>query len=359
MRGADVSQPKLFVTRTVEDFVPKNHPLRALRVLVDEALGDMDRLFDEIYADEGRDSIAPERLMRASLLQVLYTLRSERQLVEHIQYNMLYRWFVGLELDDRVWHATTFSKNRDRLLGNEVFTRFFESVLAMARKRKLLSEEHFSVDGTLIDAWASHKSFRRRDDDDDGPLGKDRDYRGEPRSNETHVSTTDPDAELMRKSNATGARLSYGVDHVMENRHGLVVGVRTRPAASETERESALELLAALPGVQRKTVGGDKGYDTQGFVADCRELKITPHVAMNEKRRGGTAIDARTTRHEGYDISQRKRKLIETTFAWSKQYGGLRRMMRRGLEKVDGLVQFTMATFNLLRIRNIEAEYAQ
>lgn len=360
MRGADISQPKLFITKTVEDFVPKDHPLRALRMLVDEALGELDELFDALYADEGRDSVAPERLMRASLLQVLYTLRSERQLVEHINYNMLYRWFVGLELDDRVWHATTFCKNRERLLGSDLFAHFFEAVLAMARKRRLLSEEHFSVDGTLIDAWASHKSFRRKDDDDsDGPLGRERDYRGERRSNDTHASTTDPDAELMRKSSATAARLSYGVDHVMENRHGLVVAVRTRPAASETERESGLELLAQLPGVRRKTVGGDKGFDTHGFVAGCRALEITPHVAMNEDRRGGSALDARTTRHEGYEISLIRRKQIETTFGWPKQYGGLRRIMLRGLEKVSGQVLLTMATFNLLRIRNIEAEYAR
>lgn len=356
MRGVDVSQPKLFITNTVEDFVPKKHPLRALRVLVDEALGELNGLFDEIYADEGRDSVAPERLMRASLLQVLYSLRSERQLVEHIRYNMLYRWFVGLELDDRVWHASTFCKNRQRLLGNEVFAHFFETVLGMARKRGLLSEEHFSVDGTLIDAWASHKSFRRKDDDGDGPLGKERDYRGEVRCNETHASTTDADAELMRKSGATAARLSYGVVHVMENRHGLVVGVRTHRAGSETEREAGLALLAGLAGTQRKTVGGDRGFDTQGFVAGCRESKITPHVAMNENRRGGTALDGRTTRHEGYEVSLVKRKLIETTFAWSKQYGGMRRMMLRGLEKVEGLAIFTMAAFNLLRIRNLEAK---
>lgn len=358
MRGADVSQPSLFVTKTVEDFVPRDHPLRALRKLADEALADLDPLFATIYADEGRDSVAPERLLRGSLLQVLYSIRSERQLVEHLRYNMLYRWFVGLELDSSVWHATTYTKNRERLLDNAVFTEFFRSVLQLARKRRLLSEEHFSVDGTLIDAWASHKSFRPRDDDDQGPAGKERDFHGETRRNDTHESRTDPDAELMRKSNGTEAKLHYGVDHVMENRNGLVVAVQVRPAATETERESALELLDTLDGTRKRTVGGDKGYDTHGFVAGCRKRGITPHVAMNAGRRRGSAIDGRTARHAGYAISQRKRKLIETTFAWPKQYGGLRRMMLRGIGKVGGLVEFTMAVFNLLRIRNIEAAAA-
>lgn len=359
MRGMDVSQPTLFSTSTVEDFVPKKHPLRAIRLLVDEALTQLDGLLDSIYSDMGRESIAPERLIRASLLQVLYTIRSERQLCEHIHYNMLYRWFVGLEMDDVVWHHTTFSKNRQRLLDNEVFMHFFDVVLGMARKRRLVSTEHFSIDGTLIDAWASHKSFRPKDsDDDDGPAGKERDFHGETRSNETHASTTDADAELMRKSNGTAARLSYGVHHVMENRNGLVVGVQTTKSASVTEREAGIDLLAALPGDQRKTVGADKAYDTQEFVDGCRGIDITPHVAMNEKRKGGSAIDGRTTSHPGYDVSIRKRKLIETTFGWLKQYGGLRRMMFRGLDRVADRVLFTVVVFNLLRIRNIGAECA-
>lgn len=355
MRGADISQPSLFVTKTVEDFVPKKHPLRAMRKLIDEALKTLDSHFEAMYSEMGRESIAPERLIRASLLQVIYTIRSERQLVEHINYNMLYRWFVGLEMEDKVWHATPFTKNRERLLEHETAVQLFKVILEMARQRDLLSEEHFSVDGTLIDAWASHKRFRPKDDDDGGPVGKERDYHGEKRSNETHTSTTDPEAELMRKSSGAPARLSYGVHHLMENRNGLIVGVTTTPSASVTEREAGIDLLAELPGENRKTVGADKGYDTQGFVAECRGHQITPHVAMNENRRGGSAIDGRTTRHEGYGISLIKRKLIETIFGWSKQYGGLRRMMLRGLERVGGHVTFTMAVFNLLRIRNIEA----
>lgn len=355
MRGADVSQPALFITRTVADFVPQDHPLRALRELIDEALASLDRLFDRLYADLGKASVAPERLIRASLLQVLYTIRSERQLVEQIQYNLLFRWFVGLEMDDRVWHHSTFSKNRERLLDHAVLPELFAAVLAMARKRNLLSEDHFSIDGTLIDAWASHKSFRRRDDPDDTPGGKERDYHGERRTNATHGSRTDPEAELMRKSRGQEARLRYGVHHVVENRHHLIVGVATTPAARIGEREAALDLLARLPGEHRKTVGGDKGYDTRGFVASCRALRITPHVAMNDRRRGGTALDARTTRHPGYGVSQRKRKLIETTFGWLKQYGGLRRPMVRGLARMSATVTLAATAFNLLRMRNLLA----
>jgi transposase len=343
----------LFITRTVEDFVPADHPLRKIRTLIDEALRDLDTHFNRLYADEGRESVAPERLIRASLLQVLYTIRSERQLVEQIRYNLLYRWFVGLEMEDKVWHHATFSKNRERLLDEALMSRLFESVLKIAGRHKLLSKEHFSVDGTLIDAWASHKSFRPRDDDNNTPTGGERDFRGERRCNDTHISTTDPDAELMRKGKGMEARLRYGVHHVVENRHHLVVAVRTEPAASVTERTAALAMLGDIPGDGRITVGGDKGYDTHDFVAQCRGLRVTPHVAQNSERRGGSALDGRTTRHAGYGISQRKRKLIETTFGWAKQYGGLRRMMYRGRKPVSARVTFTMAVFNLLRISHL------
>lgn len=356
MRGADISQPTLFITRTVEEFVPANHPLRAIRKLIDEALRDLDAHFNRLYADEGRESVAPERLIRASLLQVLYTIRSERQLVEQIRYNLLYRWFVGLEMEDKVWHHATFSKNRERLLDEVLMSRLFQSVLKIARRHRLLSEEHFSVDGTLIDAWASHKSFRPRDDDDNTPAGRVRDFHGERRCNDTHASTTDPDAELMRKSKGMEARLRYGVHHLVENRHHLVVDVRTELAASVPERTAALDMLSDIPGEHRITLGGDKGYDTRDFVEECRELKITPHVAQNTGRRGGSALDGRTTRHAGYAVSQRKRKLIETTFGWAKQYGGLRRMMYRGRERVSARVIFTMAVFNLLRISHLVPE---
>lgn len=357
MRGADISQPSLFITKTVEDFVPKEHPLRALRQLVDQALDELDGKLNRLYADEGRTSVAPERLIRASLLQVLFTIRSERQLVEHLRYNMLYRWFVGLEMDDAVWHHATFSKNRERLLDEALMSGLFKSVLKLARRHRLLSSEHFSIDGTLIDAWASHKSFqpkdRSEDDDDHQSGGKERDFRAERRSNETHVSGTDPDAELMRKGNGMEARLRYGVHHVVENRNHLIVAVGVEPAASVTERAAAIELLKPVAKDRVITVGGDKGFDTRGFVRQCREQGITPHVAQNTARKGGSAIDERTTRHAGYAISQRKRKMIETTFGWTKQYGGLRRMMYRGIDKVRGRVKLVTCAFNLLRISHL------
>lgn len=356
MRGVDVSQPKLFVTKTVEDFVPPHHPLRSLRKLLDEALLELDDDFSAMYSDIGRESVAPERLIRASLLQVLYTIRSERQLVEQVRYNMLYRWFVGVEIDDVIWHHSTFTKNRQRLLEHNVLPALFDVVLNQARRRHLVSNEHFSVDGTLLEAWASHKSFRPRDDDDNDSSGGNEHFHGESRTNATHVSTTDAEAELMRKGKGKEARLSFGVHHVTENRNHLVVGVKTTKAASVTEREAAEDLLAELPGEHRKTVGGDKGYDTLAFVASCRELKITPHVAQNTERRGGSAIDGRTTGKAGYAISQRKRKMIESTFGWAKQYGGLRRMMYRGLERVEIRVTFAATVFNLLRMNNLCAD---
>lgn len=358
MRGSDISQPKLFVSTTVADFVPKSHLLRDMRELVDEALTSLDDLFNQMYSDNGKPSIAPERLLRASLLQVLYTIRSERQLCEQINYNMLYRWFVGLELDDAMWNHSTFSKNRDRLLEHDVIAEFFSQVLRIARKRNLLSSEHFSVDGTLIEAWASHKSFRPKDDNDQNggaSGGREHDFHDEKRSNKTHSSTTDPDAELMKKAKGKEAKLSFGVHHLMENRNCLVVGVKTTRAASVTERDAAEDLLCELPGERRRTLGADKGYDTTDFVASCRELTVTPHVAQNVTRPGGSAIDGRTTSHPGYAVSMRKRKMIETTFGWVKQYGGLRRLMYRGIERVNAAVTFAVSVFNLLRIRNIAA----
>ena len=355
MRGQDISQSSLFITKTVASFVPAGHPLLAMRKLVDEALKDLDGLFNTIYASAGRESIPPERLIRASLLQILFSIRSERQLVEHLQYNMLYRWFVGLEIEDTVWNHSTFSKNRERLLENDIFTHFFDSVLAMASKRKLLSEEHFSVDGTLVDAWASHSSFRRRDGSDDDKRGGGKDFHGESRSNETHISHSDPDAEFMKKSAGVASRPSYGVDALMENRHGMVVGIGTRSAATVTERDGAMDLLAGESGSQRKTLGCDKGYDTRDFIDGCRTLNFTPHVAMITARRGGSSIDMRTARHPGYYTSIICRRKIESVFGWAKEYGGLRRMKYRGKKSVSGFVNMLMATFNLLRMRNIEA----
>lgn len=353
MRGVDLMQESLFTTVHLESFVPADHPIRALRDLFNTALTRISYLFDGIYADGGRESIPPERLLRAQLLQVLYSIRSERQLVEQTHYNLLFRWFVGLSIDDVVWNHSTFSKNRDRLLEHAVVPELFAEVVRLAEQRGLLSKDHFSVDGTLIQAWASHKSFRPKDD---GPGGvgrnQERDFRGEQRKNDTHESVTDPDARLFRKSNNTGAILCYQGHTVMENRHGLIVRAKVSHANGTAERETALALLESLPGKRRKTVGADKGYDVASFVEGCRELHITAHVAVKDK---GSAIDQRTQRHAGYEASQRKRKRVEEPFGWIKLIGQLRQVKQRGIEKVDGLFQFGMLAWNLVRMRNILA----
>ncbi|QSR34194.1 IS5/IS1182 family transposase [Marinobacterium iners] len=360
MRGEDIIQESLFTTVHLDTFVPSEHPLRPIRQLIDEAMKRLNWLFDQIYAEGGRQSIPPERLIRAQLLQVLFSIRSERQLVEQISYNLLYRWFVGLTIDDPVWHHSSFSTNRDRLLEHDVVTHLFEEVVTLARERSLLSDEHFSVDGTLIQAWASQKSFRRKDGtgntDDDGPAGRnaERNFRGEKRSNETHASTTDPEARLAKKSRGSESRMAYMGHTVMENRNGLIVKAAASLATGTAERDVAAELLARLQGSHRKTVGADKNYDTQGFVSACRKMKITPHVARNENRSGGSAIDGRTSRHAGYTISMRQRKRVEEPFGWGKTIGPIRQVMMRGREKVHSLFQFTMMGWNLVRMRNLQ-----
>jgi transposase len=355
MRGADAYNEALFSTVRLEDFVPAKHPLRPIRQWVNEALAKMDEKFSAMYEADVkgcRPSIAPEKLMRAMLLQVLYSVRSERQLVEQIQYNLLFRWFVGLAIEDTVWNHSVFSKNRDRLIEFEAVTELFNATVEMADKRGLLSGEHFSVDGTLIQAWASHKSMRRKDGSDDGRPPED--WRGEPRSNETHESTSDPESRLYRKSHAAPALPSY-LGHVLtDNRHGLVVNVQASTSDGTAERDVATEMLADVvaPG-KRVTVGADKAYDTRGFVKACREIGVTPHVAQNMNRTGGSAIDGRTTRHVGYAISQRKRKCIEQCFGWGKVIGPIRQVMVQGLDKVDQLLTLTMAAYNLTRLRSL------
>jgi transposase len=355
MRGADAYNESLFTTVRLEDFVPANHPLRPIRIWVNEALAKMDEKFSVMYEADikgGRPSIAPEKLMRAMLLQILYSVRSERQLVEQIQYNLLFRWFVGLAIEDVVWNHSVFSKNRDRLIEHDVITELFNATIEMADKRGLLSGEHFSVDGTLIQAWASHKSLRSKDgSDDDRPP---EDWHGQSRSNDTHESTTDPDARLYRKSQAAPALLSY-LGHVLtDNRHGLVVNVQASLAEGTAERDCAAQMLSgAADSGKRVTVGADKAYDTRGFVKACRDINVTPHVAQNTKRSGGSAIDARTTRHVGYEISQRKRKCIEQCFGWGKLIGPIRQVMVQGLDKVDQLLTLTMAAYNLTRLRTL------
>ncbi len=351
MRGADVMQEPLFTTVQLETFVPKDHPLRALRVLMDEALKELNWLFEAIYADGGRDSIAPERLLRAQLLQVLYTIRSERQLCEQWQYHLLFRWFVGLPLDQRAWEHSTFSKNRDRLLEQEVIPELFAEVVEAARRRELLSAEHFSVDGTLIQAWAGHKSFRPKDEPPRGGGHRKVDFHGETRSNDTHASTTDPETRLLRKSQGSEAKLCYQGHTVMENRNGLIVAAQASLATGlRAEWDSALELLDALPGRQRKTVGADKGYDTAEFVRGCRQQRITAHVASKRK---GSAVDGRTTHHAGYRISQLKRKRVEQPFGWAKLIGTLRQAKQRGLLRVNALFQFNLLAWNLVRMRTL------
>lgn len=366
MRGHDEAQESMFSYISPEKRVPADHPLRPLRAMVDAALKEMSPQFADLYSRYGRPSIAPERLLRSLLLQVLYSVRSERLLMEQLGYNLLFRWFVGLSMDDAVWDATVFTKNRERLLEGEIAEAFFEQVLAQARSQELLSDEHFTVDGTLVQAWAGQKSFRAKEPGarkpqapPDDPGNATVDFHGEKRRNETHVSTTDPEARLYKKSAGSEAKLSY-LGHVLaENRNGLVVGTRVTLSTGTAEREAALEMLAEQnEGERRVTLGGDKGYDVREFVEDLRDVQATPHVAQNLKRNGGSAIDARTTRHAGYDISQRKRKRVEEVFGWLKTIAMLRQTRFRGRARVGWMFTFAAAVYNLVRIRNLTAQAA-
>lgn len=361
MRGADEQQAILFSTRSIEDRIPSDHPLRALRQLVDPVLAALSPRLQTLYAATGRPSIPPEQLLRALLLQVLYTIRSERQLMEQLDYNLLYRWFVGLTSDDAVWVPTVFTKNRDRLLDGNLAEAFFNQVLAVANDHRLLSHEHFTVDGTLLEAWASQKSIRRLDApapsaaDDNDPSNPSVNFRGEKRTNQTHRSVTDPDARMAKKSRGTGAVIAYQASVLMENRHGLIVQTDVRSPEYHAERDAALEMLTCLePRAGRRTVGADKGYDEDGFIEDVRRLGITPHVAPNiHARRARSRVDGRTTRHAGYATSQRKRKLVEEGFGWHKCVGLLRKLRHRGRETVGWIFTFTSAAYNLVRIRTL------
>jgi transposase len=355
MRGADAYNETLFSAVRLEDFVPATHPLCSIRTWINEALAEMDERFSAMYEADikgSRPSIAPEKLMRAMLLQVLCSVRSERQLVEQLSYNLLFRWFVGLAIEDTVWNHSVFSKNRDWLIKHDAVKELFNATVEMARRKGLLSGEHFSVDGTLIQARAGHKSVRRKDGSDDGRPPEN--WRGEKRSNDTHESKTDSDSRLYRQSNAAPALPSY-LGHVMtDNLHGLVVNVQASQSDGYAEREVAATMLAdAAQAGKRITVGADKAYDTRSFVKACRENNVTPHVAQNTTRVGGSAIDGRTTRHSGYAISQRKRKCIEQCFGWGKLIGPMRQVMVRGLDKVDQLLTLTMAGYNLTRLRTL------
>lgn len=365
MRGSDHQQPILFSYRPIEDRIPSDHPLRALRRLVDPLLASLSPRFQTLYATTGRPSIPPEQLLRALLLQVLYTIRSERQLMEQLDYNLLYRWFVGLSPDDAVWVPTVFTKNRDRLLDGNIAEAFFNQVLTLANAHGLLSQEHFTVDGTLLEAWASQKSIRplddppaaRRSPSDDDPGNPSVNFRGEKRTNATHRSVTDPDARMAKKAKGASSILAYQASVLMDNRHGLIVQTDVRSPGYHAEREAALEMLTCLePGPRRRTLGADKGYDEREFIADVRRLGITPHVARNvHARRGSSPIDGRTTRHTGYDTSQRKRKLVEEGFGWQKSVGLLRKLHHRGCETVGWIFTFTSAAYNLVRLRTLMA----
>ena len=357
MRSKDVQKTAMWSYVSPEARVPADHPLRPIREMVNAVLKTLSPEFDKIYSVFGRPSIPPERLLRALLLQVLYTVRSERMLMEQLDYNMLFRWFVGLNMDDAVWDVTVFTKNRERFLEGEIAEKFFAAVLERARESGLLSDEHFTVDGTLVEAWASHKSFKPKDDGGSGPTagaGKnpDVDFKGSTRSNDTHASTTDPDARLYKKSAGSASKLGY-LGHVLtENRNGLVVDAELTLATGTAEREAALAMLGRLPAGSRMTLGADKGYDASDFVEALRAMNVTPHIAQNDTNRR-SAIDARTTRHEGYHISQRKRKRVEEVFGWGKVVGTIRKVRVRGLERVSGVFTFAVAVYNLVRIRNL------
>ena len=352
MRGADRQTAELFSYLSPEALVPPGHPLRRIRPLVNAALERLSAEFDAIYADAGRPSIPPERLLRALLLQAFFSVRSERQLMEQLAYNMMFRWFVGLSMDAPIWDVTVYTKNRDRLLGGDIAQKFLAEVLADPVIRPLLSDEHFSVDGTIIDAWASMKSFRPKDGSGTPPTpgrNGERDFHGEKRSNETHASTTDPDARLYKKANGQPAKLCHLGHVVMENRSGLVVAASLTPATGTAEREAAVAMVEALGGDQRITLGADKAYDTADFIAEMRRLRVTPHVAQNDTNRR-SAIDGRTTRHPGYAVSLRKRKRIEEVFGWMKTAAGMRKTRHRGTARVSWMFTLTAAAYNLVRM---------
>ena len=354
MRGADEQPGSMFSYVSLEDRVPPDHPLRAIRRITDRALERLSPRFGALYVKFGRPSIPPERLLRALLLQALYTIRSERQLMEQLDYNLLFRWFVGLGMDDAVWAPTTFTKNRDRLLTGDIAAAFFDAVLLHADTERLLSDEHFTVDGTLLEAWASQKSFRPKDEEppSDGGGNPTVNFHGQRRRNDTHQSTTDPDARLYRKGAGREARLGYLGHVLMEHRSGLIVRTHVTPADGYGERDAALVMVQRVAGDHRITVAADKGYDTRDLVAGLRAMHATPHLAQHTTKRR-SAIDARTTRHPGYAISQQQRKRVEQGFGWMKTIGGLRKLRHRGGPLVDWIFTFTAAAYNIVRMRRL------
>jgi transposase len=354
MRGDDHHQDQMFSYISPEQRVPQDHPLRPIRRMVNQALRDLWPDFQAMYARVGRPSIPPEKLLRALLLQALYTIRSERLLMEQLDYNLLFRWFVGLSMDDPVWNHSVFSKNRERLLASDVAAAFFERILDQAKQAGLLSDEHFTVDGTLIEAWASLKSFRPKDGEPPTGGGRNRsvDFQGAPRRNDTHASSTDPEARLWRKGSGHEAKLCFMGHVLMDNQHGLIRDSRLTLATGTAEREAAWEMVQALPGKHWISVGGDKNYDTRDFVTKLRSRRAVPHVA---RKRSCSALDGRTTRHATYAKSQRLRKRVEEIFGWLKTIGHLRKSRHRGRERVAWTFTFTAAAYNLVRMRNLLA----
>jgi transposase len=357
MRGTDHQQSSMFSYISAEQRVPKDHPLRAIRVMTDAALYELGPKFDAMYASHGRPSIPPEKLLRALMLQVLYTVRSERLLMVQLDYNFLFRWFEGLSIDDPVWDATTFSKNRERFLKGAVAEGFFAAVVDQAGAQGLLSDEHFTVDGTLIEAWAGHKSFKPKDEPDAKPSKDDDrsnpsvDFHGQRRRNATHQSTTDPEARLARKGAGKEAKLSFAGHVLMDNREGLAVGGCVNQATGRAEPHAAIQMVEEIPGSGRITLGADKGYDRKEFIQELRDHNVTPHIAC----KASSIIDARTTRHPGYALSQTKRKRIEEIFGWLKTVAGLRKTRHRGVARVEWMFTFALAGYNLVRMRNLLA----
>jgi len=351
MRGEADNQSSMICLASPETMVPQDHPLRGIKKLADKALLTLSPVFDEMYAQTGRRSIPPERLLKALLLQVLFSIRSERQLCEQLRYNMLYRWFLDMSMTEEVFDRSTFTKNRDRMINHEVSAQFFVAVVAQAREADLMSSDHFSVDGTLLHAWGSLKSFRPKDEDDQDNNGWG-DFKGSKRKNDTHESKTDPDAKLWRKGKGKEAKLCYGGNALMENRNGLLVDFRIDEISGTLEREAALEMIAEnVEG--RCTVGADKGYDTRAFVDDLRELGGTPHVSQNITEHRGSNIDGRTTRHVGYETSTVIRRRIEQIFGWMKTVGGMDRSRFRGLDRTRLAGYMTAAAYNLLRVSRL------
>ena len=358
VKGSDQNQPALVSTITLETYIEVDHRLRAIRKIVNQILAECEAEFTQMYARTGRPSIAPEKLLRALLVMVLYSIRSERQLMEQIRYNLLFRWFVGLDADEAVWDPSTFSENRERLLDGAAARMFFEGVLAHAKLKQYMSEDHFTVDGTLLEAWASQKSFRPKDEPTDPPEGggsnPDVDFKGQKRSNDTHQSTSDPESRMARKGEGKEAKLSYSGNVLMENRNGLVVDASVVKVEGNHEVNASISMLEQHVG-PGSTVGADKLYDQRDFVGACKEFGITAHVAQNDKNRR-SCIDGRTTKTPGYETSQKIRKRIEEVFGWMKTVGGLRKLRYRGQRKVDWIFLFCSAAFNLVRITNIEAK---